>query len=923
MINYYLRFFTGKLSEPLLCRRSFCLLGCILLILPINLFSRPPEVRYESGNIVLCNDIAKLVISEKAELIACVDLQSNVDIATHAQNKIAYVKTTGGKIIEAHTATLRGNTLSLTIGNLRVDLDVHAHNHYFSFEVINDYLSGIESLSFVDFKFLYDYSKEDATVAVGAAMSLQTDPFYYPSGESKEVIGRCTFLTGLKGAKLAVIVCNKKELRKCLKEVYYSIPKGNVPVSMVGGPFALDSEINTRDCLMLKDADPSKLQEWISFYSQWDIRQFDFGMGPKTFIQGQFSFPNFGNAAGFKKQIVDPLEDAGIISSLHTYSYYISYGANEILSNPKWQQQLEFRENFILAKSISATDNDVSISGDKTTLKNEQSFWVVHAPYLLIDKEILKYYVGVNGLVSIQRGQCGTKAVSHKAGTKVRLIGGYYSHIAPQPGSELFYEIARRTAAAYNEGGFKGIYFDALDGLGVHLKYAGLDDYIWYYGAAFVNEVLKYCIEPPMVECATLYPSIWSARGRGGAWDTPCRGYKNFIDDHIAVNESLMNCHYLTTLGWYNFYPTSTTTPTGFSTKYMFFDDVDYLGVKAIAHDQTMVYNGLLERDVNALLALRRNLERYSQYNRLRIKNYFSDKVKAALKAGRYEFRLENRRGKNVFREVKYCRSKIRDISYSVLDGKNPFKQQSPFIRIENLYSSNSKSSISLIKLDESIDLISQQCKKEYPSLLNIDGYYALKVSIKGNGVNSKDAICIRLCSSGNLDGYADYVIRTNFDGWKEVILSDLDNAEYPDLKFQGMEDQLYKTHRFPTNYTRISSIQVFTSGICNGVRIKSIEAVSLTPNALINPSVVMGNNSITFLDTLQSGEYIEYQVGNETATIYDSIGNTRKTSVSRRGRFRVPNGKFSAYVHGIPELKKAPSEVVLTFGLYGDYIKN
>ena len=41
------------------------------------------------------------------------------------------------------------------------------------------------------------------------------------------------------------------------------------------------------------------------------------------------------------------------------------------------------------------------------------------------------YYIGANGLVSIQRGQCGTKAVSHKAGAKVRLIGGYYSHIAP------------------------------------------------------------------------------------------------------------------------------------------------------------------------------------------------------------------------------------------------------------------------------------------------------------------------------------------------------------------------------------------------------------------------------------------------------------------------------------------------------------
>ncbi len=246
-----------------------------------------------------------------------------------------------------------------------------------------------------------------------------------------------------------------------------------------------------------------------------------------------------------------------------------------------------------------------------------------------------------------------------------------------------------------------------------------------------------------------------------------------------------------------------------------------------------------------------------------------------------------------------------------------------PFIRIENLYSSDCKTQIPLIKLDESTDLIKQQCKKEYPSFLNIDGHYALKVVMKGNGILSKDAICIRLSSLGGTDGYADYVVKTNFDGWKELILSDLDNAEYPDLKFQGMDDQLYKIHRFSTNYTRISSLQIYTAGECNGVRIKSIEAVPLTPNALVNPSVVMGNNSITFLDSLQSGEFVEYQVGNETATIYDSIGNARNTMVEREGRFLVSNGKFSVFVHGIPELRNAPSEVVLTFGFYGDYIAN
>ena len=131
------------------------------------------------------------------------------------------------------------------------------------------------------------------------------------------------------------------------------------------------------------------------------------------------------------------------------------------------------------------------------------------------------------GRLTCLRGQCGTLAVEHKAGTTIRIIGGYYSHIAPQPGSELFYEIARRTAKAYNDGDFGGLFFDALDGLSVHLKYAGLEDYLWYYGASFVNEVLKYCKKTPIVEYSTLYPSLWAA--------SSCRSL-------CAINPSWRSC---------------------------------------------------------------------------------------------------------------------------------------------------------------------------------------------------------------------------------------------------------------------------------------------------------------------------------------------------------------------------------------------
>ena len=897
-------------------------LFAFFFFLPFLLHAGNPILHRVEGGIELRNDKVSIVISEKAELISCIEVNSTVDIASHDHTKIAGIRTKKGGEIEANKAILDGENLRLFFGNIKVDLAVQVYEDYFTFEVQDDYSSSLESLTFIDLKLKYNISDTNPFLAAGVALSLQTDPVFFPSGESREVSGRCSARTGIKGAKLAVVACRKDELRSILKEVYRSVPRQSMPVTSAGGPFALDNEINKGDCLIVNELDSNRVGDYIDFCTRWGISQIGFHVGPKMFIQGEFSFPTTGSASAFKTQITDPLKKVGIVSLLQTYSFYISYAAKDILSNPKWQKQLEFRETFTLNRGISASASEIDVKGDRTKIKNDSDFWSGHSPYLLIDNEIIKYSIGKNGFVSCLRGQCGTQAAPHSAGAKVKIIGGHYSHIAPQPGSELFYEIAHRTAAAYNKGGFKGIYFDALDGLSFHLKNAGLEDYRWYYGASFVNEVLKYCDETPLVEYSTLYPSIWSARGRGGAWDTPNRGYKNFIKDHINTNKTLISRHYVTTLGWFNFYPRKAGQQGSFSTKYLFFDDVDYLGVNAIAYDQTIVYNQLKMEDIDAVPALRRNMENYAQYNKLRISSYFSENVKKTLREGKFEYKLEKKNASWGFREAVYLREKIHDIRSSVLSGYNPFVQQKPFIRLETLFSSASQSPITLSGFSENALSVGQLSKIVFKNPHDLSDHKAIKISIKGNGKESQDALCIRLLSADS-SGYSDYIVRTNFDGWRDVVLPDLDNAEYPELKFKGMEDNLYQMHRMDMDFSHVTSMQIFASGDCRDVRIRSIEAVPLVSNALTNPKIAIGNTSLTFKDQIRSGEYLEYQVGDKTAFIYDSTGNSREVSVSRVGRFLVPAGAFSVTVAGAPELKSAPAQVTLTVGLYGQFIKD
>lgn len=899
----------------------------LTLLLPYLLMASNPVVQKTSKGIELKNDHVRILLSESAELISCIDLSTNQDIAVRGKRKIAFANTKDGLIVEASNLQLENDKLKITLGQNRVDLKVTPLEDYFIVEVQNKNLQGIDVLTFLDLKLDYDYSQANAFLASGIALNLQTNHVYYPSGESKEVIGQCTSYTGFEGARLAVVACKKDALWGIVRDIYRSLPPHSVPVVLSsGGPFAPYSEANRYDCILIGGTkfNPNELPEMIRFYSSLGIKQFEFLDGPNTYIQGQFLFPRLGNASSFKDKITDPLYSEGIISSLHTYSYYISYGSTDLLSDPKWQQQLEFRGEFTLSKDLKANDKDVTVFGDVSYIKNPGAFSSVYSPFILIDNELIRYSVGEDGFIDCKRGQCGTTATSHKKGTKVRVIGGYFGYIAPQIGSELFYEIARKTATAYNEGGFRGFYFDAIDALGKHLKNMGLGnyDYQWYYGTAFINEVLKYCEKEPLVlECSHIYPAIWPARGRGECWEAPRRGYRSFINVHTNRNLSLRDCQYVMTLGWYNFYPTRNDQPGNFATKYMFSDDVDYLGAQSIAYDQTMVYQGLKESDIELFPALKRNIDNYARYAKLRLVGYFSDEVKNKIKDRNYEYKLENNNGLWGFRESVYCKSKIRDINKDYLEGTNQFNKQKPFIRLENLYSSNGSSAIHLMSFNENEILSEAKIEKRFPQPINIENNLGIKVNLKGEGKDSKNALCIRLLSEA--PGYADYVVRLNFDGWRDIVLSNLDNAETKDLEFKGREYALYSNYYYDVDFSKIKSVQVFKAGDCKKVRLKSIEAVPIVSNSLTNPKVLLGKSSITFNGTIESGEYIEYQAGNKTAIVYDRFGNSRTIKVKRRGRFNVPKGFFIAKVGGEAELEDAPSEVALTVGLFGTFIHN
>ena len=393
-----------------------------------------PHISQTSNGVEMRNDHVAVLISSVGELLSCKEVSTGTEYAKSGKPKIARATTKAGKTVEVKRVTLSGNQLTITFERGSVELEVQPKNDFFTFEVTGGSLAELDKVTFLDLKFKYDYSVPDAFVATGVAMSLQTNPVLYPSGEDKEVIGICTAHTGKIGAKLAFIACRKDQLRDILKSVYASLPAASVPLSLAGGAYALDNAMNGNDCLLTRGFAPSEVQAYIDTYGQLGIKQFDFEISPQTFVQGDFTLPGTGSASKFKQQVTDPLLNAGIISTLHTFSFYIGYDAKELLSNPKWQQQLEVKEKFVLGKALNTSATNLELRGSKATLSNKSEYWDDCSPFMLIDQEMVRYTVESNGRITCKRGQCGTTPAVHKAGSEVRVIGGHYSHIAPLPG---------------------------------------------------------------------------------------------------------------------------------------------------------------------------------------------------------------------------------------------------------------------------------------------------------------------------------------------------------------------------------------------------------------------------------------------------------------------------------------------------------
>ncbi len=873
------------------------------------------NIRDNKNAIIIENSYVKLEISKKDASVTCKDLKTD-KVSEKALFFAAFDREE--KCYEAKGVTLNGDVATFETELGSADVKIEVLDDHIIFEVVGEKLKDeAYYIYFVQSNYVCDKDDIASLRVAEVPMTINTRTFNYPDGITGEFRGAAyPHLGGVVGAKMAVATVPEVSLRETLKTVCSKIDPEKGIVSKTAGPWSCEYKENVGDYTIVYSAGAEYVKNNIQHFKNIGVDQVDFHQGGATFRQGDFKYGYYESHEDFKKNVSDVLAENGMKAGLHTYAHYIEPTCHEILSNPENQRMLDRAETFTLAEDISADAEFIPSVESTAELSDYYGFFTSNLPYVLIGEEIIYYKNNPHGFTVIERGASGTKACAHKKGEPVYHLRGCFNRFSPKVDSELFLQIARNTAETYNKGGFGMIYLDANDGLNRHCD---RKHECWYYCTLFLHEIMKRCETYPILESSAMYPTMWAARARMGAWDTPFRAYRYWNNLHHNSLKQATRRFNTATLGWYNFFPTTDKYPGNQHTRYHHWDSIDHLGMLAVLYNYSNVFNGTTKNVLERYAGYRRNVARYKVYSELRKKEYFTPEILEKARNCGYEVALLEKGKKWVLQEKNYKTKRLFDIGdekRNTIEFENPFKRQTPFIRIENCMSTLGQDPLVLLPVDENKPVSEQTKKHEFGGELNTLNSLAMKIRVKGNG--KKGAVAIKTLSASQSEhGYGIYIVDTDFEGWRDFVLLEADNGERLEL---GLEDNhgFYAVGRSGHNMDRLTSIELMTSGDVEGVYMSSVTACRQVYNVVKNPTITVGKEKVMFECELMSTDFIEWD--GEQAKVIDRYGNEK--TVWFEGTLTVPCGKFKATASYQASLNNCPVNIHLTFGTTGKEIK-
>lgn len=882
-------------------------------------------------NLVLKSDFLAVTVTGEGFVDSAVELRNGTDWLHHKGEYFALVAMENQQNVvvpEKVEWVSDGKQIRVTFKNgFWVVLNYESFPNYYTLEIDSVSSEDFLNLEFGRVTLKPDYASPEAFGFSSLILAINTDVVEYP-GRASRLGARVWGEIGVKGAKAAFVGVPEKQMRGVMQGVttmilekqaadpeYYKIAP---PVNRFGGGFAMDIPKNHGSYIITSTPiKAEEVEEWANHLGQFGVNQIDFHQG-NPFRQGDFHFKDaaYPNGVADFRRMTDELKKHGMMAGLHTYSEFVVNGSKYLTPVP--HKDLDVMNTYTLTEDLTAESKDVPVEESTENIEFVLAYTRRNSHYVRIDDELLEFTeLGTNGFLKCKRGACGTVVAEHKKGAKVDHLSQYFfSYFCPNPKSDLFLEIARNTAKTYDEGGFSMIYLDALDGTSGIL---GEKRYLcWYYDALFVREILRNIkSEPPLLEYSTMHPSLWAARSRMGAWDSPSRGYLHFFKWHFqSNNQSAEKCYLPGQMGWFAVCPARKTTyARNFQCKTLFREDLDYLGSKILAHDAGLSY---LDISLGQLVpAAWENGQILKTYDLLRRDHYFPAEVCEKVLDPEKHFRLMKDGEKYVMAEARYTSlaTEKTDEAPSVVKVENPFRAQKPYIRIENRYALeayDAENSEELLAFDETKPAQTITSRVVEAPYLNLTQKLGMGIWIYGDGQGQ--LLNIRVYSPYHLHtAFADHYAVLDHKGWKYFEFAEAENGKYGFKQWPSGRSGLYDELRSSVRYDNIEKIYVMVEGPTDGLKFRTLRAIPIVETELTDPAFELAGQKVTLKGSIPSGCYAEITAESDEILVKDPAGNVLGQLTAEGELPQIPTGES--------ELKPVPSapaaRTLWTVGVY------
>jgi len=852
--------------------------------------------------VVLENDCVRWVIGTDAKTVSFTDKETGNDyLNKESLVPVASVRK-GNASFNATRASYADGRLVLEFGDAggRVEIAVKTEKQYFILEVVSVRDAQVEELAFVDVPLSLKGKIEEPFAGCALALNLKTNVVEIPGPNSRlRAISTARF--GLEGAKVAIIGCAQAQLRDVMKEVVTHADE--LPKSNIGGPFALDAEINRGSYLFdLEGISEDTVDSWIDLAKRLGMTQIDFNT---SFRYGDFEprADKYPRGRQSVKAVVDRLHAAGIAAGLHTYAFFINKGARYVTPVP--DARLGKAGTFTLAEPLPAEGTSIPVTESTANVSTETGFFIRNSVTVQIDNELITFSGAAKeppyAFTGCTRGACDTKVASHDKGAKVHHLKECFGLFTPDPDSTLLAEIAANTADTFNECGFDMIYEDALDGEDI---LAGGENG-WHYGSKFVFEIANRLKRPALFEMSTFHHHLWYVRARMGAWDHPCRSHKRFVDLHCAANYDGRGMFLPMNLGWWAVQVWSDGSETCNEPTYK--DDIEYLMCKGLGTDTGFSLMGVTPGNIGSTPAYEQLAPVFKQYEELRIAKQVPESVKSRLRKPGDEFTLEQAGGQWQFLPVRYAKHKVQG-----LDGwsdrwivKNTFEPQPLRLRIEALMSAASYDAPNNVVIEDFskpeslsdrgaqegvtalLDISAEQVKtgtasgcfgaasardsadgawarigRIHKPPLNVAQQKGVGVWVHGDGQGELLNLQQRSPAGRGVGGIGDHYVVVDFTGWRYFELVELEGGRIADYQWPYGSDA-YGVYREPVDYAQIETFALWYNNLPPGKKVicylSPVKALPLAKATLRNPAITVSRRTITFPVDIESGCYLEF----------------------------------------------------------------